>query len=482
MPLKSRKTYARVAKNEKETIMTRKLNLSSLFTLLFFVTISFTPDLLAQTNNPKDSKLDAYLSNLSNNEKMMTAVYVSQHGETLYEYYSGFASVEDNIPLSAETEFRLGSMTKIFTSILTMQLIEEDKLSLETKLSTFYPDIPNAESITVKQLLSHRTGIQSFTDEPAYVNYMTKSQSRKQMEQRIQSYDPLFKPNSKHQYSNSNYVLLGFIIESLYEKSYAEVVSQKITVPLGLANTYFGSSIEIENNEAFSYHFLDTWQRQPETHISVTHAAGGMVSTAKETNLFLSALFAGKLLSENSLSAMMTLEDGYGLGLFSMPFHGQTFFGHNGSIDGFVSAGGYNPADGMVVTVLSNGVNYNFNDVLIAVLSSNYGIDFKIPDLSAKPVLLSAEEMGRTVGTFSSKDMPIELSFRIADKQVMYKPAGQSEKSLTPYSETEFRFEPAGIVIQFDPQSLTDGKLNQFVITQSGYTFLYKRKEEKWLW
>ncbi|MFT6899189.1 MAG: D-alanyl-D-alanine carboxypeptidase, partial [Paraglaciecola sp.] len=135
-----------------------------------------------------------------------------------------------------------------------------------------------------------------------------------------------------------------------------------------------------------------------------------------------------------------------------------------------------------VVTVLSNGVNYNFNDVLIAVLSNNYGKDFKIPDFSAKPVVLSAKAMDRTVGTFSSKDMPIELSFRIANKQVMYKPAGQSEKSLTAYSETEFRFEPAGIVIQFDPESLTDGKLNQFVITQSGYKFLYKRKEKNWFW
>ena len=462
--------------------MKGNLNLSSLLALLFFVSMSVSPNLLAQTKNPEDSKLDAYLSNLSDNERMMTAVYISQDGETLYEYYSGFASVEDNIPISEKTEFRLGSISKIFTSILIMQLIEEGKLSLETKLSTFYPDIPNAESITVKQLLSHRTGIQSFTDEPAYVNYMTKGQSRKQMEQRIQSYDPLFKPNSKHQYSNSNYVLLGFIIESLHEKSYAEVVSENITIPLGLANTYLGNSIEIENNEAFSYRFSDTWERQPETHMSVSHAAGGMVSTAKETNLFLSALFAGKLLSENSLSAMMTLEDGYGLGLFSTPFYKQTFFGHNGSIDGFVSAVGFNPADGIVVTVLSNGVNYKFNDALIAVLSNNYGKDFKIPDFSAKPVVLSAKAMERTIGTFSSKGMPIELSFRIADKQIMYKPAGQSEKSLTAYSETEFRFEPAGIVIQFDPESLTDGKLNQFVITQSGYKFLYKRKEKNWFW
>ena len=462
--------------------MKGNLNLSSLLALLFFISMFFSPNLLAQTKNPKDSKLDAYLSNLSDNERMMAAVYVSQNGETLYEYYSGLASVEENIPLSAKTKFRIGSITKIFTSILIMQLIDEGKLSLETKLNTFYPDIPNSESITVKQLLSHRTGIHSFSDEPAYANYMTKSQSRKQMEQRIQSYAPLFKPNSQHQYSNSNYVLLGFIIESLHDKSYAQVVSEKITIPLGLANTYFGNSIEIENNEASSYRFADTWQRQPETHMSVPHASGAMVSTAKETNLFLSALFAGKLLSENSLSAMMTLEDGYGLGLFSTPFYKQTYFGHNGSIDGFVSAVGYNPADGIVVTVLSNGVNYKFNDVLIAVLSNNYGKDFKIPDFSAKPVVLSTKAMGRTVGTFRSKDMPIELSFRVVDKQVMYQPAGQSESPLTAYSETEFRFEPAGIVIKFDPESLTDGKLNQFVITQSGYKFLYNRKEKNWFW
>jgi D-alanyl-D-alanine carboxypeptidase len=92
--------------------MKGNLNLSSLLALLFFVSMSVSPNLLAQTKNPEDSKINAYLSNLSDNERMMTAVYISQDGEALYEYYSGFASVEDNIPLSAKTEFRLGSLKK----------------------------------------------------------------------------------------------------------------------------------------------------------------------------------------------------------------------------------------------------------------------------------------------------------------------------------------------------------------------------------
>lgn len=457
--------------------MTRTLFLPSLVTILILLSLTMMASAYSQNLNPQHSKLDTYLNTLNDNGKVMTAVYVSQYGKTLYEFYAGKASIEANVAISANTRFRIGSITKIFTSVLVMQLIEEGKLSLDTTLDTYYPDIPNAKRITIKHLLSHRSGIASFTDAPDFLGYMTKPQSRKQMEQRVGSTASLFKPGSKHQYSNSNYLLLGFIIETLYQKPYAEVISEKIATPLGLVNTYFGDSIEIEENEASSYRYADKWKRQPDSHMSVPHAAGAIVSSAKETNQFLSALFAGKLVSDTSLTAMKELEDGYGLGMFAAPFYGQAFMGHNGRIDGFVSATGHNEADGVTVTVLSNGVNYNFNDVLVAVLSSIYKRDFDIPDFSAKPVELSTQVKNKVVGSFSSDQLPLDISFRIEGKQLMTQATGQGAFPVTPYSDTEFRFDPAGIVIHFDPASLVDGKLNAFTLNQGGGKFQYKRKE-----
>lgn len=342
------------------------------FALFAILSVSACFNLQAQSLNPKHTKLDSYLSTLNENNRMMTAVYVSKHGKPQYEFYSGLASIDGNVPLSEKTRFRVGSITKIFTSVLIMQLVDRGKLALDTRLDTFYPDIPNASSITIEMLLNHRTGIPNLTDQPAYMEYMTESQSREQMEQRILSYESIFKPGSKHQYSNSNYLLLGYIIESIYQKPYAEVAAEKIIRPLGLTSTYYGKSIKIANHEALSYRFTDKWDVQPETHMSIPHGAGAMVSTAREINAFLTALFEGKLVTEESLNAMMTLRDGYGLGMFIAPFYDKKFYGHNGGIDGFVSAVGYNPADGVTIAVLSNGVNYNFNDVMIAVLSSVY--------------------------------------------------------------------------------------------------------------
>lgn len=455
--------------------MIRKLNLV-VFVALSASFLSFCSQLIAQPMNPPHSKLNTYLSTLNDNQKVMTAVYVSRQGQALYEYYAGFASMEDEIPLSDKSKFRIGSITKTFTAVLIMQLVEAGKLSLDTKLAGYYPNIDHADKITIEHLLRHRSGIRSYTDEPAYIQYMTQAQSRRQMEQRIGSYPSEFRPGKQHQYSNSNYLLLGYIIETLYDKPYAQVVKEKIVQPLGLSHTYFGDSIAINDNEAHSYLLSTTSSRSPETHMSVPHAAGAIVSSAKEVNGFIDALFEGKLVSEKSLKAMMTLKDGYGLGMFVSPFYQHKFYGHNGSIDGFVSATGHNPADGTTLTVLSNGVNYNFNDVLVAVLSSVYGRAFEIPDFSAKPITLSLDTMHKVVGNFASKDLPLEIRFSIEGNALMAQATGQGAFPLTPYSETEFKFDQAGIVIQFDPNSFDNGKLNRFILNQGGGTFRYKRE------
>ena len=446
------------------------------FSFAIVTGIAATPHADGQTAFGEHAKLDSYLANLSENNKMMMAVYASRNGKVLYENYAGFASVEDKLPISASTKFRIGSISKIFTSVLIMQLVEEGKLTLDTPLHSFYPDIPNAKKITIEHLLNHRSGIENFTSKSTYTSYMTQAQSRQQMEARIKAYPSLFTPDSKHQYSNSNYVLLGFIIESLHNKSYAQVVLDKIVTPLQLKHTHFGNEIESENNEASSYRFSGTWLVQAETHMSVPHAAGAIVSTAAETTKFLSALFEGKLVSSSSLKKMKSLKDGYGLGLFAAPFYQHKFYGHNGGIDGFVSATGYNLEDGTAVTVLSNAVNVNFNDTLIAVLSSLYEKDFDVPDFTAKPVKLSELVMSKTEGTYSSNALPLDISFWLDNGKLMSMATGQAPFPLTPYTATEYRFDPAGIVVKFDKKSMKNGKYQAFTLHQGGGKFPYKRK------
>lgn len=254
------------------------------------------------------------------------------------------------------------------------------------------------------------------------------------------------------------------------------MINEKITQPLGLTNTYVGNSDKTEATEASSYRFSGSWGIQPKTHMSVPHAAGAMISTALDTNQFFVSIFANKLISEASLKSMMTLQDNYGLGLFSVPFYEQTFYGHNGGIDGFVSSSGYNLKDGIAITILSNAVNFSFNDVQIAVASSIYGREFNIPDFSAKPTSVSIEAKSKLIGEFESDTFPLDLMFWLDGEHLMTKATGQEGFPLTSYSETEFRFDPAGIIIHFDADSESDGRLNKLILIQGGAKRPFKRK------
>lgn len=181
----------------------------SLVLLLTFSLSSLTAKTASSEQEVAFKKLDGYLDDLSHNNKMMSAVYVTKNGKKLYEHYSGMASMESDTSISAETRFRIGSITKTFTAILIMQLVEDGELSLETTLDNFYPKIPNAKIITIRHMLNHRSGIANMTAQPDFLGYMTLKQSQQQMEKRISAFKPVFEPNSQHRYSNSNYVLLG---------------------------------------------------------------------------------------------------------------------------------------------------------------------------------------------------------------------------------------------------------------------------------
>ncbi len=159
-----------------------------------FAAVLFTLPTAAQSLSQHQTDLDTYLKTLSDNNKIMTAVYVTENGVPRYEHYAGLASVEDNSPISAQTRFRIGSVTKTFTAVLIMQLIENKKLSLDTKLDQFYPAIPNAAQINIKHLLSHRSGIFNYTNDPDYTSFMTTPQTEEQLVSRIREYQPEFSP------------------------------------------------------------------------------------------------------------------------------------------------------------------------------------------------------------------------------------------------------------------------------------------------
>ncbi|MDP3436459.1 MAG: serine hydrolase domain-containing protein, partial [Bacteroidales bacterium] len=303
------------------------------------------------------AKLEKFFDVLQANNKFMGSVALSKNGEIIYSRAVGFADVANQMKAEVDSKFRIGSISKTFTSVLVMKGVEERRIDLDQTIDKFFPTIKNSSKIKVGHLLYHRSGINNFTNDKEYLTWNTVAKTEKEMVEIITNAGSDFEPDTKAEYSNSNFVLLTFILEKAFKKSYSEILTKYITKPLELKNTYLGAKINSSNNECLSYRFVGKWERMPETDISIPLGAGGIVSTPSDLVKFSDALFAGKLLKPESLEKMKTVIGNFGIGLVKMPFFNMSGYGHTGGIDGFSSVFSYFPDCNISYALTSNGAN-----------------------------------------------------------------------------------------------------------------------------
>ncbi|WP_295338322.1 serine hydrolase [Flavobacterium sp.] len=420
----------------------------------------------AQTD--KFQKIDSLLNFLYTNNKFMGSLSILEKDKIVFSKAYGWAELSSGKKLDNTTKLKIGSITKTFTATMILQLVDEKKLSLDTKLSQFYPKVANADKITIAMLLHHRTGIPDFlNDDPTVAQYIYIENKKADLLKRIEGYTSAFEPDSQFKYSNSNYNLLGYIVEDITKKTFAENLNSRIVKKLGLKNTSFPVKIDPSQNEAFSFTFNgNQWEKIPEWNNSLAFAAGAIASTPDDLNLFLSGLFNGKLVSAASLSEMKTFKDGYGKGLVIAPFEERKFYGHTGGIENFRAAAGYNIEEKTGFAIVVNGDNFNRNDIMIGVLSLYYGKDYQFPDV--KGFAVSETLLAKYVGTYSSKSIPIKITIAENDGQLTAQATGQSSFPLTAKSDSDFVFDSAGIQMIFGD--------NKFVLKQGGMEFEFTKE------
>jgi D-alanyl-D-alanine carboxypeptidase len=443
-----------------------------IITVFFFYLLSNTLPSFSQVNT---ARLDSLLNQLQSKDKAMGSVSISRKGELLYSKAFGFSRMEASIikyPSDTATKYRIGSISKMFTMVMIMQLIEEKKLKLSTPLSQFYPKVPNAKEITIKQLLNHHSGLHNFTSDESYASWMNLPKTKEEMLELIYSQKPDFKPGEKGDYSNTNFVLLGFIIEKLTQSTYAAQLEKRITSPLGLKNTYYGSKINTAKNEAQSYSWTGKWTEQSQTDMSIPHGAGAIVSTPADLNKFIYALFQNKLISKASVKEVTDLTDSYGLGIFRVPFYDRFAYGHNGGIDGFVSSLAYFPDDSTALSVTFNGMNHSMNDILIGVLSIYYNKPYVIP--SFESVTLDPEKLSAYEGVYAAPGFPLKITIKKDGSVLTAQATGQSAFPLEATDELSFSFAAAGIRIVFIKEA--DGKINRFNFSQGGARYVFSKE------
>lgn len=414
------------------------------------------------------AKLDNYFDAIETNNKFMGSVAVSQNGKLIYTKSVGFSDIEHHIQANENSKYRIGSISKTFTSVLVLKALEEKKLELNQTIEKFFPTIQNVHKITIKDLLNHRSGIHNFTNDESYITWNTQVKSEQEMVEIIAKGGSDFEPDSKAEYSNSNFVLLTYILEKTFKKSYADLLKHYITQPLGLTNTYLGSKINVENNETKSYSYIDTWKVESETDISIPLGAGGIVSTPSDLVKFSDALFSGILLKKENLELMQTIKDEYGIGLFQFPFNGKLGYGHTGGIDGFTSIFSFFPDGNVSYAMTSNGTNFNNNDISLAVLSAIYNIPYDIPDFKIYEV--KSEDLDQYLGVYSSSQITLKITITKKNKTLIAQATGQASFPLEATDKDKFKFDQAGVVLDFNPADKT------MILNQGGGQFTFTKE------
>ena len=411
------------------------------------------------------AKLDSYFQALESNNKFMGSVAILKDGQIIYTNAIGYADIESKTKPNENTKYRIGSISKTFTTVLILKAVEEKKLELDKTIDKYFPAIKFANKITVSQLLYHRSGIHNFTASEDYSKWQAEKKSQQEMVDIIAKAGSDFMPDSTASYSNSNFVLLSYILADIYKKPYSQLLYEKIVKPLGLKNTYFGDKIDLGKNECNSYKFATDWTKETETDMSIPMGAGGIVSTPTDLTIFANALFSEKLIAKKSIDQMTTLKDRYGMGIFQIPFADKKGYGHTGGIDGFSSVFSFFPDDKIGYALTCNGSNYENNNISIAVLSMVYNKPFTLPDF--KTYKVSVEELESYAGMYSSLQMPLKITITRDENALMAQATGQSAFPLEATEKGKFKFAAAGIVLEFNPAK------KEMILKQGGgvYTF-----------
>lgn len=438
----------------------KKVLLLSVF--LFIATV-----VSAQTE-AKYKKIDSLFNYLYQNERFMGAVQIREGNTVVFDKAYGFADVESKIEATPNTKYKIGSITKTFTAAMIFQLIEEKKLTLDTKLYKFYPKIKNAEKITIGHLLGHKSGIYNFTNEENFISEVVHPISKESMLAKLANFEPVFEPNTKAEYSNSNYILLGYILERITKKTYAENLNNRIITKIGLKNTSYFNTINAADQEVFSYELNDQkkLEKIKEWDASQADAAGALQSTSADLTLFIQALFEEKIINKSSLAEMIKLDDGYGKGIFAAPFGDRTFYTHNGGIEGFTSTLGYYPKEKLGFSILMNFDNYSMNELVVSLLSIYYKMPYEFPKLQS--ITVSESILKSYEGIYAAANFPLKITIKNVNGTLTGQATGQPSFPLVAVSETEFLFEQAKISIVFTK----DG----FEFSQSGRPLTFKKE------
>lgn len=377
-------------------------------------------------------------------------VLVAKNGKVLYRNAFGKANLELDVPMKPENVFELGSITKQFTAVSILQLMEQGKLSLEDPLSKYIPDYPSGDDIKIHHLLNHTSGIKSYTDIPSFQDLARNDMTPTELIAVTKNEPMDFSPGEKYKYNNSAYILLGFLIENIAGVSYEDYIQKNILTPLGMKNSFYGSKSKLIPNRASGYQaFGDGYKNADYLSMTLPYAAGSLMSTVDDMLLWNQAIHNNTLISEKSKQLAFSnykRNDGkpiyYGYGWAVNEIAGTPTLEHGGGIFGYTTSGVFAPKENLYVIVLTNTTAKSPDNLALQAMAAVIN-----KQLTREAITLTEKEHQQWTGAYQFDDVARFITF---ENGTLYSRRDGGEKiKLIPVGKNNYQFEDSYTTYNF---------------------------------
>lgn len=419
--------------------------------------------------------MDQVVRAASDRNEFSGSVLVARDGQILLDRGYGLANREWSIPNDGATKFRLGSVTKQFTAVAIMLLNERGQVDLDAPVKTYLPDAPAAwDRVTVRHLLTHTSGLADYTRLEDFEAKKTLPTTAQALMARFRDQPLAFQPGAQWAYSNSGYVVLTAIIETVSGQTYADFVAQNLFQPLNMGDSGYDTHDAILPRRASGY----TPSREGVINagyvdMSVPQGAGGLYSTTHDLLKWEQGLFGGRLLKPQSLTILTTpYRNNYALGLEVAKDGEDTIISHSGAIDGFNTYLAYDTANRMTVVVLGNlngAAPLKLGGELMTLARG--GTVILAGERQAAAV--SADALAAYAGVYEIAPA-FSLTLQVTDGVLTAQATGQKPVALTPETADAFFVEAIDAQITFTRNAA--GEIEGLVLHQGGREMPARRK------
>lgn len=419
----------------------------------------------------KTKQLEQLLAAYDQADQFSGTVLVAEKGKIIFEKSYGYRNGPKKEKNTNNSLYRIFSTTKMFTATVILKLEEEGKLSINDKLSKYYPNFPKGDSITIANLLSHTSGIPNDTasentvDEETFMKFIASK--------------PLdFSPGKKWDYSNSGYYILGYIIRKVTGSGYEKVIENYILKPLQMNHTGFHFNMVTDENKAFGYEFLSPNNSNEALRFKTDHpfAAGAMYSTVEDLFKFNESFKTNTILKKETIEKMFTpyLNDHYGLGTDRLLKDDKSRIGHDGGGPGYRSRYYRILEDDVCIIAISNSDLSHTDTIIPKIENILYNKPYNIPT----PGKINSQQLKKLEGVYSTGTTDFYVT--VVDGQVLFREKGFPICSLFPITNTSFQLDD-NFTFTFKPDE--SGKINSLAVKfRDGSVKTGTRKASNYPW